>query len=475
MRFLLSIDCGLTVAKTAVFDESGRKLSEVRTPTPLRGLWMDVEALWQQISGGVRKAVEKSGVRPEQIAAVGLSGHGNGLYALDEQGRPVCGVSSMYDENQYQVDEFCKSNRYLRYFELTRQSCWGGQPMQILKHLKETRPELYGKIRSVLCCKDYLRYCLTGTIGTDCSDFSTSALEPGERGEELCELIGIVEMAQAMPGTARCDAVVGAVNAKAAQETGLAEGTPVAAGGIDLFCCMLGAGVAEEGVCSITAGTWGIAAALSDSISNPEQLTQQCVFLPDLPSAAVVSSPTSCVNLDWFLANVRPELGYPEANEIALGFAPEDVKIIYLPYLYRDMARPEIACSFRNVSVTDTWKEMLRSVFEGVCFAHRLQIERLRHAGVRVDRARMSGGATNSEAWCRLMCDILNLEIEVPAEKQAGLLGAAMMAATAAGIYPTLREAVRGMSAVERSFLPRPDAAYDKKYIKFLEMVGERR
>ena len=137
------------------------------------------------------------------------------------------------------------------------------------------------------------------------------------------------------------------------------------------------------------------------------------------------------------------------------------------------MARPHVGCSFSNLSASDTWREMLCAVYEGVCFAHRLQIDCLHRAGVHFGSARMSGGATNSEAWCRLMSNILNLPIEIPAERQAGLLGGAMMAAVSAGIYPSLQVATTAMSRIERVFEPQPHAAYDEKYLKFRKLVGD--
>lgn len=473
MQYVLSIDCGLTVCKAAVFTADGCRLSESKAHTPLQGLFIDCDLLWKNVTACIREAIAQSGVPSSAIAAVGLSGHGNGLYALDEDLSPVIAVSSMYNANQADVDDFIAGNRYGTYFDLAHQSAWGGQPMQILKHLKKRSPHVYRRIRHVLLCKDYLRWRLTDAITSDFSDLSAAALIEGDAGWQLCNLLGIPEKVDAMPKAGRCDAASGVISARAAQETGLSVGTPTAGGGIDLFACMLGAGITGEGQCSITAGTWGIALALSSEISAPEHLTQTCDFLPGLPAGAVVSSPTSCVNLDWFLNNICPELSYEEANRIALSFAPGDVRMLYLPYLYPDMARPHVGCSFANLSVTDTWREMLRAVYEGVCYAHRLQIDRLHRAGVRFSSARMSGGATNSEAWCQLMSSILNLPIEIPVEKQAGLLGGAMMATVSAGIHFSLDSAAKAMCRIERVFEPQPDPAYDEKYLKFRKLVGD--
>ena len=471
MPFFLSLDCGLTVCKAAVFDENGNRLGERREATPLRGFRMDSAALWASAARCVREALAASSVVAGEIAAVGLSGHGNGLYALDGAGECFLAVSSMFNENQQDVNAFRESEAYAEYFARTSQSCWGGQPLQILRRLKKTAPDEYARVRRVLFCKDYLRCRLTGEIATDYSDFSAGALCADD---DYLRLMGVPELSGALPLPVRCDEIAARVSAEAARQTGLLAGTPVAGGGIDLFCCMQGAGVTEPGVTSVTMGTWGIAAGYAPQLSDLAPLTQKCDFLPGLPPVAVVSGPTSCVNLDWFLRAVRPELTYDEANAAASSFAPGDVKALYLPYLYRDMARPRVAAGFANLAPGDTWREMLRAVYEGVCFSHRLQCERLARAGVQSRRIRLSGGATNSETWRRLVCDILKVPLEIPQEKQAGLLGAAMMAAVGAGVYPSLREAGRAMFRAERAYEPRPDAAYDEKYAQFKEMVGEK-
>lgn len=472
MGYLLSVDCGLTVSKAAVFDLTGKKIAESRRNTPQSGVYIDSEALWRCTAACIREVLEANEFSLD-ILAVGLSGHGNGLYALDEYGAPVATMSSMFDFNQSYVNAFRESASYAAFRKTTHQSVWSGQPMQILKWLKLERPECYDRIRCVLMCKDFLRYKLTGVLATDDSDFTASALAMQADGVQLCEMLGISEMAQAFPQPLCCDQISGCVSMCAARETGLREGTPVAVGGIDLFCCMQGAGIVDSGMCSITAGTWGVTAAYADDVVNLEALTQQCIFRRGFKQVAVVSAPTSCVNLDWFLEKIRPGLSYSEADQIVAQFAPTSIQAIYLPYLYRDMAHPEIDAGFRALSPTDGWKELLRAVYEGVCLAHRLQFDRLRRAGVRMDCVRMSGGITNSSVWCQMMSDILQIEIGIPAERQAGLLGAAMMAAVSIHVYSSLDEAGQKMSAIDRVYVPNTEAVYNDKYYRFLSMVGE--
>ena len=67
MPFFLSLDCGLTVCKAAVFDENGNRLGERREATPLRGFRMDSAALWASAARCVREALAGLGIPARRI------------------------------------------------------------------------------------------------------------------------------------------------------------------------------------------------------------------------------------------------------------------------------------------------------------------------------------------------------------------------------------------------------------------------
>lgn len=471
MRGYMGLDCGLTRIKAVVFDETGQCLCASQRDTPLGGTDIDAQELWHRACEVMCEAAQAA---PCPIESVGLSGHGNGLYALDGDGEPVIACSSMFADSQPVTERFIASGSYARFCELARQSAWSGQPVQILRWLRAERPETYARIRHVLMCKDYIRYRLTDTLMTDVTDASASTLwtrQGGVRDRELFDLLEIPEARDWTPEALDSHMPGGCVTHRAAAETGLNEGTPVAIGTFDVAACALGAGVTEPGLCSVTAGTWGVAAAVTHEATDLRPLTQECALDSAGGRLAVVSAPTSCVNLDWFVTHIGPELDYAEANRVASGFAPGDVSALYLPYLYRDMARAVVPGAFVGLSPSDTWRELLRAVYEGVAFAHRTQLDRLRVSGVRCELARLSGGAANAELWCQLFADVLGLPITTLQEKQAGALGAAILAAVCAGAYSSKAEATKRMVRPDRVFMPAAGDPYGRKYERFQTTV----
>ena len=95
MNYLMGIDNGGTFSKAAIFDTEGSQIAVASLPTwvltPKSGYTeRDMEELWQTNAQVIRAVLEKSGIRPSDIAGVSLSGHGKGLYVVDTQGNPVC-------------------------------------------------------------------------------------------------------------------------------------------------------------------------------------------------------------------------------------------------------------------------------------------------------------------------------------------------------------------------------------------------
>lgn len=254
--YLLGIDNGLTVAKAVVFDTLGNEVGMHNESTPTgKGegvlLETDLTRLWEVTSRVIRKAVENSGVKPGDILAVANSATGNGLYFVDKGGYPFHNAILPMDQRSLGVvKEWTEDGTAELSFQYTTQSLWPGQPAPILKWLKLNKPGAYNRIGKVLSCKDWLKYKLTGMYTTDFSDASSAGLLDNVGrvyNDKLFELYGIPEIIPSLPKVLKSCDICGYVTKKASEETGLAEGTPVAAGLFDVDACCVGSGVVEPG------------------------------------------------------------------------------------------------------------------------------------------------------------------------------------------------------------------------------------
>lgn len=458
MPCYLAIDCGLTQIKAAVIDDTGRVLSLFGATTPVRGTAIDVDALTENLYCVIGQAIKQSNVEVSHVCA---AGHGNGLYYITQDGRTAA-VSSMA------TAPICNDPQLI---QLTGQSCWGGQPLQILRQIKNEQPDLYTQIDKIMFCKDFLVYLLSGKIGTDYSDASAGALldvSTNDYSPQILQIHGLSDARDMLPQLYRSYESYATVSATAAQLTGLTEGTPICAGMFDVNACILGAGDYTDSF-QLIAGTWGINAVITGHPVTCPTVTQSCLFLSPEQHMLIDSAPVSCVNLEWLMSHIFPDLTYDQANSL-VAQCPIDQRLFYLPYLYAPMDMPQARAGFIGLGRDHGPGDMIRAVFEGIAFEHRRRVDKFRAAGLERPRVVLSGGAAKSEIWCQMFADILRIPVEQTAQAQAGLLGCAITCAVAHGDYPHYAQAVSRMTEDRRFFFPGDDL-YNEKYNQFLKEI----
>ena len=116
-KYLMGIDRGSTNIKAAVYDFQGREIFIAGTPVELPRQYhlgwaeQDMDLLWENTVTAVRKLFDTSDVKPEEIAAIGFSGHGNGLYLVDKQGKPSRLAIMSIDSRVYYENQMCIRDR----------------------------------------------------------------------------------------------------------------------------------------------------------------------------------------------------------------------------------------------------------------------------------------------------------------------------------------------------------------------------
>src|SRR5215207_5669165 len=158
---LLAVDGGLTVTKAVVFASDGRELGagEVRVPqdTP-RPRWVerDMDALWDACACAIQDALDRAGVAAADIAAVATTGHGDGIYLVDADGRSVRPAILSLDSRAHGIVEQWRVEGVLdEALRLTGQHPFAASPAPLLAWLKAHEPEVWTRCRWVLTCKDW--------------------------------------------------------------------------------------------------------------------------------------------------------------------------------------------------------------------------------------------------------------------------------------------------------------------------------
>jgi L-xylulokinase len=486
----LGVDNGSTVTKAAVFDAEGRELAVAARRATVRSPQVDQaerdpEQSWRDTADCIREAIAQAGIPPEAIAAVGCTGYGNGLHLLDAAGRAVRPFIGSGDTRaRAWVERQTASGAAAAILPHTAQSLWAGQPPALLAWLRDDEPGPLAAAKHAVAMKDVMRIALTGEISAEITDASaTSMMSVVERQHEpaVLEVLGIGDCGRLMPPLVESTAIAGQVHRTAATETGLAAGTPVAGGLFDIDACLLAAGITDESAIGVAAGTWGNTLALA---ARP--VVDGSLFMTSCgpePGTFVLleGSPTSAGNLDWFTRTFLPELSAEHGGSAAPGridalvgsIEPGDRDPFFLPFVTGSFGGRRATGGFLGLQAHHTQAHCLRAVLEGIVFAHLWHMRRLVVHRPPATAVRLTGGIGRLETWGQMFADALGLLVEVPAGRELGALGAAILAASAAGHGPLPAAAVR-MTRIDRVYEPNASRAplLQARFMRFTQAIA---
>lgn len=490
MPSLLGIDSGLTVTKAVIFDANGASIAVARRRITqfmphARHVERDMDELWTATADAIREAIELSGRPASDIAAVAATAHGDGLYLTDKASMPLGrGMLSLDSRSVDIVERWLASPLADAALDLTGQIPHVSAPSALLAWIKQHEPERYAQIGHILSCKDWLRFCLCGVIGTDRTEASTSFTNVRTQAYDRAALalFGLEEITKALPPISRSDEVVGYVTAKTADLTGLAEGTPVVAGLHDVTASALGSGGYADNVVAVIAGTYSINETLSPHPRMDKRWFCRNAIEPGQWNNMSIS-PASTANYDWFLdilcARERQSVE-ASGGSIHTALAPEieaaferPLTALFHPYLFGSPYGATASASFFGLGGWHDRGDMLRAVLEGIAFNHRIHVDALRD-GFTFTEARLAGGISRDRRVVQMFADVLGMPATVTETDEAAAWGAALCAGAGVSLYPSPRHDPRDTTEIEHRCYPDPErkAAYQTRYELFCEIAN---
>lgn len=491
-KYLLGLDNGSTMIKASVFDLEGVEkgtfstLAEPFSPAP--GWYeRDMAEVWRANAQAIRGALAQAGASPADVLGVSVTGHGNGAYLVDREGRAVRNAVIGTDSRALPyLAGFEAMGYYEKFHARTMQTLWPGMSLLVLAWLRDHEPQAYARTHSCFSVVDYIRFMLTGQRRSELScATSTGLLNAAEQRVDrgLLAEMGMEEAAGKLPPLVASFDPAGTVDAKGAADTGLAQGTPVFGGCFDVDAAALATGTVDESLITVISGTW----------ANNQYIGREPVVSRDLFSTTAFArpgyylmlegSPTSASNLEWFVreflrterkqAKAEGRSVYDLCNQAVEETGAEEAGLVFLPYLFGSNTNPLAQGCLLGLQGWHERRHIIRAIYEGICFSHRYHIEKLLRRLPAPAAARMSGGGARSRVWTQMFADVLQLPMEIPAATELGTLGAAMCAGIGAGAFRDAEEAVGRMVRVDRRVEPDPGkkAVYDRKYQRWLQAI----
>jgi xylulokinase len=418
----------------------------------------------------------ESRIDPASIAAIGTSAIGPCVLPVDRDGNPLSN-GILYGVDTRATAEIAELNALIGEDEILAR-CGNALTTQAagpkMLWLKRHRPEIYARAFKFLNSTSFINFRLTGVYAIDhySAGNSTPYYLPDKLGwsDELAPgTIPIERMADLYWTTD----VIGGVTAKAAEETGLAAGTPVIAGTIDAAAEAVSVGVTEPGQMMMMYGsTIFIIEITAERVR--ESALWYSPWLFEGQHAAMAGVSTAGTLTHWFRRVAASDLAQADAirilNEEAMASPPGANGLVVLPYFsgaLTPLFDPGARGLIFGLDLTHTRGDMFRAALEGIAQATRHILETYGRAGVPPREVFAVGGGTRSKVWTQAISDSCRMEQRLREKTWGASFGDAFLAALAVGDARPGDMARWNPVVAEVHPDPRNFALYDGLYKRF--------
>lgn len=435
---VVGIDLGTTRVKAIAFEPGAGTVVAATTReyptrvTPNGGSEQNPEDWWAATTAACQQLVKEVG--PQQITAVGLSGHMHGLLLLDRHLDPLRPAMTWSDRRV--GDSSRELAKVSQFRELGGNDVVEAFTAPKLHWLSQKDPELINNASHMLLSKDYLGLRLTGVISTDVTDAMGTLLWDVKSERWDPALFGLCGAPDSIaPDVVASSSVKGMITAQAAQETGLPLGTPVIAGAGDVSAAALGCGLWDSTTAGLNAGTAAQALSLVSELDGGSGF----IFGSAWGDGHVAMSSVYAAGAS--IAWAERVLLASESIERSAGASPPGAGgLTYLPYM-SGIAVPRkddtARAAFVGQNSSHSPEHLAAAVLEGVAFACADALEAVMHLTGNIQRVHVVGGVANSTLWRQALASVLDVDV-IRLPEGGSAIGAALLATIGAEIASPL-------------------------------------
>jgi xylulokinase len=477
----LGIDVGTGGTRAILINSAGNVLASYAVDhAPIRSEFIgwaeqDPEDWWRAAQAailGALKAATASG-HAEPVEAVGLTGQMHGCVVLDAADEVLRPALIWCDQRtQPQCDWLNATIGYERIIELTANPALPNFTLTKLLWVREQQPEIFARIAHVLCPKDYVRFKLTGVYAMDMQEASgTLLLDVVHRrwSTEMAEATGIP--LSWLPELFEGPEICARISAEGATATGLTAATPVAAGAGDQGAGAVGMGILAPGSVSATIGTSGVvfAATAKPTLDPKGRLHTFCHAAPGVWHVMGVTNGAG-LSFRYLKDTFFPGNSYDELTAMASKVPPASDGLLWAPYLFGERTPhldPDARAAFVGITASTTSAHFVRAVLEGVAFSLQDTFTLFAELKIPVERIRLGGGGARSPLWRQVQADIYGQPVELLEAEEGGAFGAALLAGTGIGAWPSVEAACEATIRLAETIQPKHAEVMAEAYQRF--------
>lgn len=458
--YLLGYDIGSSSVKASLVNaETGKCVSSAFFPKTEAAImamkpgWAEQnpESWWENLKLATQAILSESGANGGEIQAIGISYQMHGLVCVDKEQQVVrpsiiwCDSRAVpYGQKAFETigEEYCLS-RLL--------NSPGNFTASKLAWVKENEPEVYEKIYKIMLPGDYIAMRLSGEICTTMEGLSEGMFWDFKNNCIADFLLNFYGIDRALIADVKPTfAEQGRVNAEAARELGLKEGTPITYRAGDQPNNALSLNVFNPGEIASTAGTSGVVYGVNGEV-NYDVLSRVNTFAHVNHSAEQTRlGVLLCINgtgilNSWVKRTIAPEgMSYNEMNDLAAQAPIGSAGISVLPFgngAERMLENKEINSSIRGLNFNlHEKKHIIRAAQEGIVFSFKYGIDIMESMGIPVKK--IHAGHANmflSPIFRDTLASVTGAVIEL--YNTDGSVGAAKGAGIGLGLYKDHNEA----------------------------------
>ena len=482
MPYVVALDLGTTGCRTFIFDLSGSILAsdyqewESIYPAPSH-VEQDANIWWESIKRTIERAVKKSGIDKTEIVSLSVTNQRETIVPVDKEGNPLHNALVWQDRRTTKEVEYIKKkigvDKIYRTTGLTIDPYFSATK---ILWFKNNKPEIYNQTHKFLLVSDFILHKLTGHFVTDHSNASRTMLFDINKLKYSEDIASELEIdLDKMPEPMESGVDIGEI---VSNETDFDKKTLVITGAGDQQSAALGVGVVSPGEIKCTTGTGSfILAFLEEPKFDPEKrVLCSCHAVPGkwVQEASIF---TSGAVLRWF----RDQIAVGECQKAEeLGQDPYELMtseaekspvgsngLLFIPHLVGAGAphwNPYAKGILFGLSLGHQRKDLYRAVLEGVAYEVKKNILIFKSLGIEPKELKITGGGSRSDLWNQIYADVLGISCVRNVNEEATSLGAAILAAYGAGLFPDISKAAESICKVDKRWTPNEDhyEFYDK-------------
>ena len=507
-KITLAVDLGTSSMKVALISVSGKVLgweteSVKLILTPDGGAEQSPDEWWAAFLKAAQRLLKREQAAGPRVRAICCSTQGEGTVPVDKDGNALMNCILWMDMRgaPYLHEQFkglinvtgAGLRNTLRWIRLTggMPSMTGKDPAAHMLLIRELFPEVYAKTYKFLNVLDYLNLRLTGCFAATFDSILTSWVSDNRDpnairyAPELVRACGVD--GDKLPEIVPCTAVLGALKPDVAAALGLSSDVKVVAGAIDTTASAIGAGAVEDYLLHLYIGTSSWMAA-----HVPFKKTDIGSALASVPCAVpgryllTALQATAGGNLTFMRDNILyhkdellQEADVPDIFKVLDRIAARPPAgangVLYTPWIWGERAPVEdktLRAGLYNLSLNNTREDIIRAFLEGIAFNTRWLLTPVeKFLGRKVPSINIVGGGAQSDVWCQIFADVMDVEIRQVADPiYANARGAAWIGAV--GLGEISFADVPGLVQFKRTYAPdeKNRAVYDERFAVFTQV-----